>query len=635
MASQPFEELFQPGTIGGMTLPNRIVMAPMGTNLADADGSITQRSLDYYEARARGGSGLVIVEVSGVELARGRTIRRQIGIDDDKFLEGLSKLVGVIHRHGAKAAIQIHHAGRLGHADEPIAPSSVQLPPTRRVPREMTGGEIDEMIARYGSGARRALQAGFDGVEIHGTHGYLIAQFLSSATNRRQDGWGGDLRARARFLMEIIGVVRAEVGSRYPVWCRLTAKEYGLEGGIIPEEAEQVAQWAEEAGCDAISVSCYGVGGWAAANMPHTPGALIPFAEGVKKAVTVPVMAVGRLGPGLGCRIIREGKADLIAIGRALLADADWPNKVASGKLQEIRPCIGCHRCLELAPEGIKCTPNPAMGIEQEMAITPASQSKRVLVVGGGPAGLEAARVAVLRGHKVTLWEQSDRLGGQLLVADKAPRKNHMRALRNYLVRQMDTQGVQVVLGKKATAAAVAEENPEAVVVATGSTSQVPQLTGLDRLPVVQAVDVLAGKAQVGQRVVVIGAERVGCEVANYLAHKGKEVTMTRRGERIATHLNPIASREIRDRLKDGGVQVLTAVKYEEVTGEGLVVTDPTGQRHTLEADTLVLAVGSRPNSGLASELHSRYDSKAAGDCLSPRNLWESLTEGYRAGLEV
>ncbi|MDP7239935.1 MAG: NADH:flavin oxidoreductase, partial [Dehalococcoidia bacterium] len=303
MASQSFEELFQPGTIGAMTLPNRIVMAPMGTNLADVDGSITQRSLDYYEARAKGGSGLVIVEVSGVELSKGRTIRRQIGIDDDKFLEGLSKLVDVIHRHGAKAAIQIHHAGRLGHADEPIAPSVVQLPPTRRVPREMTGGEIEDMIARYGAGARRAMQAGFDGVEIHGTHGYLIAQFLSHATNRREDGWGGDLRARARFLTEIIGVVRAEVGSRYPVWCRLTAREYGLEGGIIPEEAEQVAQWAEEAGCDAISVSCYGIGSWAAVNMPHTPGALIPFAEGVKNAVTVPVMVVGRLGPGLGCRI--------------------------------------------------------------------------------------------------------------------------------------------------------------------------------------------------------------------------------------------------------------------------------------------------------------------------------------------
>lgn len=635
MASQPFPELFQPGRIGEMTLSNRIVMPPMGTNLADSDGSITQRSIDYYEARARGGVGLVIVEVTGVELSRGRTISRQIGIDDDRFLDGLSRLVEAIHRHGAKAAIQIHHAGRLGHTEEPIAPSAVQMPPSRQVPREMTTGEIEEMIGLYGAGARRARQAGFDGVEIHGAHQYLISQFLSSATNRRQDGWGGDLRARARFLLEVIGAVRGEVGTRYPVWCRLSAREYGLEGGVIPEEAEEVAQWAEEAGCDAISVSCYGVGGWAAVNMPHTPGALIPLAEGIKQVVTVPVMAVGRLGPALGCRIIKEGKADLIAIGRALLVDADWVNKVAAGKLQEIRPCIGCHRCLELASEGIKCTPNPAMGLEREMAITPAPKSKKMLVIGGGPAGLEAARVAALRGHQVTLWEQTDRLGGQLLVADKAPRKNHYRALRNYLVRQMKSQGVQVVLGKEATPAAVAEMDPEAVVVATGSTPMVPQLPGLDRLPVVQAVDVLAGKAPVGQRVVVMGAERVGCEVANFLAHQGKQVTMTRRGERIATHLNLIASREIRDRLKEEGVQVLTAVKYEEVTDKGLVVTDPNGERHTLEADTLVLAIGSRPNSELAAELHSRYQAQAAGDCLSPRNLWESLTEGYRAGLEV
>ncbi|MEK7849034.1 MAG: FAD-dependent oxidoreductase, partial [Chloroflexota bacterium] len=421
MASQPFPELFQPGRIGEMTLRNRIVMPPMGTNFAEPDGSIGQRSIDYYEARARGGVGLVIVEVTGVELSRGKTIRRQIGIDDDKFVDGLSRLSEAIHRHGARSAIQIHHAGRLGHAVEPIAPSSVMLPPSHRTPREMTGGEIEEMIGRYAAGARRARLAGFDGVEIHGAHQYLISQFLSPATNRRQDQWGGTLKNRARFLVEITRAVRREVGSRYPTWCRLSAREYGLEGGIVPEEAEQVAQWAEEAGCDAISVSCYGVGNWAAVNMPHTPGALLPLIEGVKRMVTVPVMAVGRLGPALGCHILKEGKADLVCIGRALLTDADWPNKVAASRLQDIRPCIGCHKCLELAPEGILCTANPVLGREREMAIAPASRPKKVLVIGGGPAGLEAARVAALRGHQVTLWEKSKRLGGQLLGADKAP----------------------------------------------------------------------------------------------------------------------------------------------------------------------------------------------------------------------
>ena len=633
-----FPELFQSGRIGTMSVPNRIVMPPMGTNLADPQGFVTDRIREYYQARARGGAGLVIVEVTGIDLAQGRAIPCQLGIDDDKLLPGLASLAQAIKKPGARAAVQIHHAGRLAwrHA-EPVGPSAIRVPPSMRIPRELTRGEIEGLVEKFARGARRAQEAGFDGVEVHGAHQYLISQFLSPATNKRQDEYGRDLRGRARFFLEIIRACRRETGGKFPIWCRISAHEFGLDGGITLEEALPVAKWAQEAGADSISVSCYGVGSYGAVNMPHIPGAIAYLAEAVKGVVQVPVMAVGRLGPAPGARLLREGKADFVAIGRALLVDPDWARKVRRGQVEDIRPCIGCLECLTIttSDQSIHCTPNPFLGREREGAIRKVTRPRQVMVVGGGPGGMEAARVAALRGHQVTLYEKGPELGGQLLVADKPPQKNHIHALKSYLARQVQEVGVSVVLGKEVTPQEVAAIKPDALILATGCTPFLPQLPGLEKRPVVTAVEVLAGRAPVGERVVVMGAERVGCETADFLASQGKKVTLTRRGTRLATRLNPLANRELRDRLLAGGVQVLTGVQYLEVTQEGLVVLDREGQRQVIPCDTIVSAVGARPNDGLFQALRGWYEVYPVGDVLGPKGIWEALAEGWRAGLAV
>ncbi|MFH0847443.1 MAG: FAD-dependent oxidoreductase [Chloroflexota bacterium] len=633
--------LCQPFSLGGMNLRNRIVMPPMVVRFATDDGFITDRSVAYYGARAKGGAGLIIQEATFVR-PDGQILANEPAIYDDRFIPGLRRVTEAIHRHGAKAAVQLIHGGRtafFGIPGVPIGPSPVAAP-GYSVPKEMSLTDIGEVIDTFARAAYRARQAGYDAVEIHGAHGYLIDQFISPIANRRGDAYGGSVANRARLLVEVIGAVREALGRSFPVWCRINGREFGTEGGETLEDAREVARLAEKAGACAIHVSATGPA--VPLNYPQlvfSPGLISDLAAGIKTAVDVPIIAVGSMTPDFAEKLLREGKADLIAFGRALFADPELPNKVCSGGTKDVRPCILCFHCRDglrlRAERRVCCAVNAAMGKEKAYEIVKTDKAKRVLVVGGGPAGLESARVVALRGHQVTLWEKESRLGGQLNVASVAPYKGRIEALPRYYARELKNLGVTVKLGKKGTPGQVVQFAPEVLVLATGAKPIVPKIRGLSKAYRVSAVDVLWGRAEVkGERVVIIGGEQVACEVAMYLSGRGKRVTMVRRGPEMAARAGGLG-RFVLNRLKAEGVTMLTGVTYREANEKGLVVTTKEGEK-LLEADTIVLAAGAEPEKGLYEKVKDKVaEVKLVGDAVTPRNIADAISDGYQAGLSI
>jgi len=634
-------KLLEPLTVGTMRLKNRFVMPPMVTNFATREGYVTDRSRNYYGARAEGGVGLVIVEATCIETPVGKGFYNQLVIDDDKFIPGLRTLAEAIQRHGARAAIQLHHAGRNSSSaitgQQLVAPSAIPMP-NGEIPRELTVDEIKATIRRFAEAAGRAKEVGFDAVEIHAAHGYLISQFLSAGSNKRQDEYGGDLKNRARMLLETIAAVKTAVGDSYPVWCRINGREYGIEGGITIEEAQETARMCQAAGIVAVHVSAFGYG----TDPRHLPlsaqreGYLLRFAEAVKPAVNLPVITVGGMTLALGEKALQEGKANLIAIGRGLLADPQIPNKVAENRPEDITPCILCGTCQGgLQGEGatLHCRVNPALGQEGESIITRADKPKKVVVIGGGPAGMEAAMIAARRGHQVTLLEKDWKLGGQLLLAAIPPYKERLAKFNEYLTIQIEKAGISVKTGQEAGITEIEALAPDAVVLATGLVPFIPEIPGIDGSHVVLAEDVLTGRAQVGERVVIIGGELVGCETAEFLVDAEKKVTIARRGPTIAVAQAPIVREPLVGRLADKGVTMLTGVRYEEITPDGLVITNREGRQQTIPADTIVLAAGSRPNTELLKALEEKVpEVYRIGDCLEPRSLMEALAEGFHSG---
>jgi len=439
-----FEKLFEPIKIGTMEVKNRFVVPPMGTNFANPDGSVSQQLIDYLVSRAKGGYGLIIVEVTAID-PLGKAIPLQPGIWDDKFIPGWKKLVDEVHKYGAKIAVQLHHAGRQTTREvigaQPVAPSPIPCPVDREMPRELTTEEVYELIEKFGDAARRARDAGFDAVEVHGAHGYLIAQFMSAYSNKRIDEFGGDFKGRMKFPVEIVKNIRRKVGNGYPVIFRFSGDER-VPGGRTIDESRMVARVMEHVGVDALHVSTgvYGSLPWLIAPSAVAPGYNIYAAEEIKKVVNTPVIAVGRINdPLLAEDIIESGKADMVSLGRESIADPEIPNKVAAGRIEEISPCIGCMQaCVGYLfdPNHLKisCLVNPFTGRETELNIEKAEKPKKVMVVGGGPGGLEAAWVAAKRGHKVTLCEKENTLGGQYRIGAIPPAKQDiMKALRYYI----------------------------------------------------------------------------------------------------------------------------------------------------------------------------------------------------------
>lgn len=644
------ESLFSPASIGGLELPNRILMAPMGTNYADEDHHVTDRLIAYHVARAAGGVGLQISEHTAVH-PWGLTGERMLAVYDDGMIPGLKRLTGAVHEAGGRIAMQLQHGGRQASEEvigrRPLSPSAVSVRGGSQ-PEKMTEEQIDEAIQAFGEGARRAMEAGFDGVEVHMAHGYLGCSFLSPLLNRRDDEWGGDTERRTRFAREVRAAIVERCGEDFACWCRISADEF-VEGGTDLDEARRFAPLLEEAGYQAIHVSvCIGeTARFASAPyyLPH--GHLIEYARGVREVVDVPVIGVGRiLQPEMADRFISDGACDFVALGRALLADPDWALKAHEGRDEEIIPCIGCNLgCLDRSyseTRQVQCTCNPWTGREIDWPGYPAGRDgarrRRVLVVGAGPAGMQAAIVAAHRGHDVTVWERSDDVGGAFGLAAMAPGKQEFTGLVRRQRAELERLGVEVRLLQHATQSSVLRFDPDVAIVATGSRS-----LGAASLPLgaggsfVLGDQVLLGEVEVTDPVFVVSRRGLGTEVAHLLAEEGHAVTLLEAGEDPAPHVPSGPRAFLLERLEELGVTVLTAHRTLGLDAEGLMVEAP--DRKEIRFDdpgTVVLAIGRSQNDDLAGELRNTpLTMIVVGDAARPRHAQAALHEGALAGRDI
>lgn len=686
-----FPHIARPGKIADMELGNRIVMAPMGSNLAEEDGHCGERLISYYEQRARGGTGLIIVETTSVSWPAGTTMPRQIGLSKEEFLPGLKQLAERVHRHGSKLAVQLNHGGKVSQEDtaagrpvmvvsipqkkasdmfasltqEEIATFIKAAGPDGKGPRYhvMKEADIQVMVEQFANAAELVKRAGFDAVEIHAGHGYILASFISPYSNRRTDQYGGGVENRARFLVEVIKAVREKVGEGFPILCRLDAKEYRIEGdgGIHIEDAVAVSKLAVAAGCDAIDVSAYadtssGIG-FTEAPLVHEPAGFVGFAKTIKQAVSVPVIGVGRIEPDVAEKSIARGGFDFVAMGRKLLADPELPNKLIAGDVAAIRPCIYCYVCVGkiFLNEAMCCAANPGTGREQALdIITPAAQAKNVLVVGGGPGGMEAARVLALRGHKVTLWEKAHNLGGTARIAALAYEPNER--LVNYLQESIQRLPVKIELNKTATLEAIKALAPDEVVVATGARREAPAIKGKQLRHVFDGEELRAvlfggDKAAMaklgwfkstlisisrllritdhigllrrlsylympfGKDITVIGGGLVGLEVAELLAERGRRVTVLEPSQNLGPELSVVRRWRVLHELASHHVEIHRGVEIDRIEPQA-VYYSVDGESRSVAAKQVIIAMGAQPDTGFSQQLTAQgISAHAIGDC--------------------
>lgn len=705
--TNPFSPLLQPGRIGKLELRNRIVMAPMGSNFAETDGTCGERIQAYYEARAKGGAGLLTMGVCSVAFPHGTGEPFQVGVSRDDFIPGLAGVAERVHRHGAKIAMQLHHGGKTAALDRaqgreiwvPSIPKMVKsdmmsaitpqelstfigIGPHPVRMRVMDKADIAQMVEWFAAAALRARQAGFDAVEIHGAHTYILAGFLSAYYNERDDEYGGPLENRARLLLETLRAVKARVGADFPVWVRLDGEEMHTPGGITLADAIATAKLCEAAGADAISVSAYATmtrgADFTDAPIPQKPAAYVSNAAAVKRAVGIPVITAGRIEPDVAARAIAEGQFDFLAMARKMLADPEIPIKLERNRPQDIRPCIYCYACVSeiFVNKRVKCAVNAQTGHEFEAPILPAATPRHVLVVGGGPGGMEAARVAALRGHRVTLAERSDRLGGTLFFAALAYPENGK--LLDYLVEQVKQLPIDVKLSTEVDAAFVARLKPDAIVVASGARRAAPAIPGaeqrhvwsgdeLRRLMTGDRADEIAkaklGLAEramfkaggmlrvtdstqalqslsklwmpLGKRVLIIGGGLVGLELAEFLLARGRQVTVLEPGDRAGRELSIVRRWRVLDAVTSHGTLKLKAV-VREITRHEVIWQDAEGAEQRTGADSVVLAIGAEADDSLASALAGcGVPVQRIGDCAGVNYIEGAMRDGNRVGRMV
>jgi 2,4-dienoyl-CoA reductase (NADPH2) len=689
MPDTRFARLLEPGRIGPVKSRNRIVKTGAGTFMwHEEETRMNAAILAYYESLARGGVGLLIVESPTIDYPLGARWPQRYRIDDDKYINGLSELVQVIHKHGCPTFMQMNHDGPWERAilgmppffeGQPIAASAVTMKSNNdfhnEMPHVLTIPEIEAIIDKFASAAVRARKAGFDGVDINAASSHLLHNFLSPFWNRRQDVYGGTAENRARFVTSIVKEIKKRLETDFAVSVCINAAEYGRLVGIADEkcltvaDAQATARLLQTAGADALHVRSHWLGYHVGAYLPDLlfyPEPVIPLrnfpgnynarwrgvawnvdlAAGIKREVTIPVMVVGKLDPPLGEKVLREGKADFIAMTRRLQADPELPNKVIAGRLDDIAPCTACENCLGSR----RCRINAFIGKDYN-TVARAEKKKKVVVVGAGPGGLEAARVAALRGHDVTLYDRLTRIGGLLPVAAlvKGTELEDLPAMVRYFKRQLEKLGVKTVLGKNVTPADIEKIRPDAVIIASGGVPAVPVIPGIDRANVVSSADLhrrlkfylrFIGPETlrwltrfylpVGKRVVIIGGSLHGCELGEFLTKRGRRVTIVEKSATLGQGMVDVIQAYLFDWFRRKGVTLIGGVQeYVEITNKGLTIIDKDGEKQTIPADTVIPALPLLPDLALFESLKGKVpEIYAIGDCKEPLLIADAISQG-------
>jgi 2,4-dienoyl-CoA reductase-like NADH-dependent reductase (Old Yellow Enzyme family)/thioredoxin reductase len=645
--SDKYRALFQPIKIGKLEIKNRLSVPPMATGFAAEGGGVSDRLIKYHEARARGGFGLIIVEVTAVDGDRGLGSGHQLCLHDDNLIPGFKRLCDSVHKYGARIAIQLYHPGRctfpffIGNK-QPVAPSAVPDPIVRQMPQALTIPEIRDLVEKYAQAARRAQEAGCDAAEIHGAHGYLIAQFMSAYANKRTDVYGGGTEGFLRFPLEIVRRARELVGPDFPLLFRISGEEVVQLGRSVPESIEMMKQLVA-AGVDAadVSIGVYESGHLTSAPPDMPEGFNAEMSGRFKQALDVPVLVTGRINdPDVAREIISSGKADIVHIGRQSLTDPDWPARVHDGKEQDIVRCLSCNEgCIEglafwLRPS-ITCVQNLAVGREEQYSRPGTSSPKKVLIAGAGPGGLEAARTAALRGHKVILYEKEGYLGGQVKLAAIPPSKSVYQEVARSRIKAIHELGVHVQCGQALTADAVREIKPDVLIIATGSDSSIPNIPGINSKKVISARRALTSE-EVGPCVLVIGGGLVGCETADYLAGKDMSVTIVEMLKHTARDIGPAARFFLRRRLQEKQVLILTQSTVKSIDDDYAIVDTPGGQQRLGPFDTIVMATGAAPVNSLGDQVKGIVpEVYVIGDACKPGKILAAVEQAAEIALKL
>ncbi|MGB7724522.1 MAG: FAD-dependent oxidoreductase [Dehalococcoidales bacterium] len=683
-----FQKLLEPAYIGKVKTRNRIIKTAQGSSFIEPTGYVGEQAKAYYETMAKGGVGLLIVESCGVEFPLGiHHFPVQFHLDDDKYIPSYTELVQVIHKHGCPVFLQLFHAGPwnptglLPKRDTKSASTLTEseLPgPGFAIPRGVSLTEIEELIQMFVKAAARAKTAGFDGVEINAATCHLINSFYSRIFNKRDDEYGGTIENRARFMNRIIGDIKKQLGADFAVTALINIAEYGHEKATPIEEGVQFAALAARAGADAIQVRAHGYGHRGGLLQPDRlfypefpkplpkdldwshrgVGAIIPLATAVKKIVSVPLIAACRLDPVLGEKLLQQGDIDFVGMTRRLLADPELPNKVAAGELEDINPCTGCLYCMDVRLHNtpIRCRINANLGREREFAIKAAVKIKQVLVVGGGPSGMEAARVAALRGHKVTLCEKSTKLGGLIPLASmlKDIETDELIAVIRYMERQIRKAGVTVKLNTEVTPVLIAELKPDVVVIAAGGVDSAMDIPGVNGRNVVTSAK-LHGQLKfysrffgpktmarltkvwmpIGKNVVVMGGTIHGCELAEFLIKRGRKVTIVHNGTEIGEGMTGDDKFQFMRWIAGKNIPVITGAVIEKITDTGLIIING-GKEQPIKADTIAFALPLQSNHALQQQLDEKLtEIYAIGDCNEPHLIADAIAGGSKIGHSI